>query len=373
MSSEERLAILKMLSEGKISVDEAEKLLRAVGEAPPSRRERRRARPRPRDIGDLVEDIGEEVRQAVKSVQASEIGRVVSEEVSKAVSKVQQMDVGGMVGEIVDQVTDAVSEVVEGVGRKEVVEEQDWTLEETGVERVEAETTNGTIDLEGRPGPVAVRAWKKVRARTEEEAEAFARQVQVHAVRVGEAIRVYKEHPKPPRGVSVEVRYEIGAPQRMDVDLRTVNGTVTCRGTEGEVQAQSTNGNVKLEGGKGRIQARVQNGNLSAAVAELRHEGVFTNTNGNVDVEIAAGSAPITATSTNGNVGLLLPDDFGGRLDARTTNGNVHSDVELTNVEKSKRTELVGQIGAGGEANIRLHTLNGSVHLRRRQQAAEEA
>lgn len=369
MSSEERLAILKMLSEGKISVDEAEKLLKTVGEETSTRRERpRRERYQHRDLGDLMENIGEEVRQAVKSVQTSDIGRVVSQEVDKAVKSVQQMDIGSMVGEIVEQVKDAVVEAVDGAGAgdRDVVEEMEWTLDGAGLVGIDAETTSGKIELQGTDqNQVIVKAYKKIRAHDQKEAQEFAKEVEVSAVREGEMVRIYKEHPKPPRGIKVEVGYTIECPRAVDVDLRLTNGNAHCSGVEGVAKVQSTNGNIRLAEVSGRIEGRTKNGNVSAKVAQLRHEGIFTALNGNVNIELQSGRAPLTATSTNGNVSLVLPPDFGGRLDAKTTNGKVSSDIELTTVEQSKRNLLVGQLGEGGEAEIRLHTLNGSVHLKK--------
>jgi DUF4097 and DUF4098 domain-containing protein YvlB len=353
-----------MLSEGKITVEEAEKLLQAVGgtSAEGERGERRK----PKDLGDLFEEIGQEVRRAVGSVQASQVGQVVRQEVDRAFEKVQRMEVGSMVNEVMAQVKDAVAEALEHSGRKEVSEEMDWTLDGTGLARLEATTDNGNVRFAGGEGSeVRIRAHKRVKARTQEEAEEFARQVEVQAVREGDVVRVYKEHPKPPQGVQVEVGYRIEGPRLIDLELRTVNGNVEARGSEGSAYLHSTNGNLTLEGGRGQVQLRTQNGNVRATVAELRQEGLFTVTNGNATVTIASGQAPLTATSTNGNIKVCLPEEFAGRLDAQTTNGQVRSEVELTQVEKAKRTHLAGQIGAGGQTQVRLHALNGNVVLKK--------
>ncbi|NTX00095.1 MAG: hypothetical protein HGB35_09275 [Geobacteraceae bacterium] len=64
------------------------------------------------------------------------------------------------------------------------------------------------------------------------------------------------------------------------MELVTVNGNTTCKGTEGAAQLQATNGNLRVSGCRGRVEARTQNGNINAAVDELRQEGVFTTTNG---------------------------------------------------------------------------------------------
>ncbi|MFT5090067.1 MAG: hypothetical protein ACI906_001020 [Candidatus Latescibacterota bacterium] len=377
--SEERVAVLRMLSEGKISVEEAEKLLNALGESSDKdsggderghrgrqTHGRHRGRRDTADLGELVGEIGEEVRRAVGSVQTSEIGRVVRREIDKAVHSVQSMDVGRMVNEVVDQVKDAVNDAVEQSGSKgEVLEEQDWTLDGAGLLAVHANTDNGNIRyVAGSGSRVRVVAKKKIKAPSREEAEVFARQVQVTAVREGDIVRIYKEHIKPPKGFGVEVSYEVTGPAEADLELRTVNGNVEVQGCEASVQGQSTNGNLKVEGARGQVQLRTQNGNISARVDELRHEALFTNTNGSIFARIEAGCAPMTATSTNGNVELSLHGDFAAKVDARTTNGSVESGLQLSRVDLSKRTQLVGQLGVDSEVEVRLHTLNGNVVIK---------
>jgi len=377
--SEERIAVLRMLSEDKISVEEAEKLLSALGESSDKnsgsdergqkrrhRHDRHRGRRDTADLGELVGEIGEEVRRAVGSVQTSEIGQVVRKEIDKAMQSVQSMDVGRMVNEVVDQVKDAVNDAVEQSGNsREVLEEQDWTLDGAGLLAVQANTDNGNIRYSaGASSRVRIVAKKKIKAPSREEAENFARQVQVTAVREGDIVRIYKEHVKPAKGFGVEVSYEISGPAEADLELRTVNGNVVIQGSEASVQGQSTNGNLKVEGARGQVQLRTQNGNISARVDELRQEALLTNTNGNISAQVVAGCAPMTATSTNGNVELCLHGDFAAKVDARTTNGSVESVLELSRVDLSKRTQLAGQLGAEGEVEVRLHTLNGNVKLK---------
>ncbi|MEW6754462.1 MAG: DUF4097 family beta strand repeat-containing protein [Candidatus Latescibacterota bacterium] len=367
MANEERLTILKLLSEGKITVEEAERLLKAVGGQPgeETRGFGRRERWRPRDAGEVIEEIRDEVRRAVRSVQGSEIGRTVSQEVGRAVGSLQRMEVGRMVGEIVDQVREAVGEAVEGAGARRHGEEREWTLDGAGLTRLVVETTSGEVTVTGGDAAqVHVRARKRVRARTEEEAADFAREVVVQAVREGEVVRVFKEHPAPPRGVSVEVGFAIECPRRLDAELQTVNGNVQCTGLEGDLQLRSTNGNVRLAECRGRVEAHTRNGNVGGTVAEIRTEGIFTTANGNVQMALAAGAAPVTATSTNGNVELQLPAGFSGHLDAKTTNGRALCEVPLARTEQDKRTAITGDLGQGGQVEVRLHTLNGNVRVR---------
>lgn len=130
-----------------------------------------------------------------------------------------------------------------------------------------------------------VHAWKEVRAHNEEDAKEFARQVQVHAERNGNVIRIYKEHPKPPNGINVAIRYEIQSPSAVSVNFRTSNGKIQLN----------------------RVDSTV---------------------------------------------------------DAQTRNGRVRSNFPIRVNEVSKHS-LVGQIGAGRAATVKLQTPNGSIHLKR--------
>jgi DUF4097 and DUF4098 domain-containing protein YvlB len=368
--SEERMAILRMLSEGKISVDEASRLLEAVGDGPlagQGAQESRDERRQPRDFGEFFEDIGEEVRRAVSSVHEGDIGDTVRKEVDKAMRTVRGMDLGNVVNEVVDQVKVVVSEAVDGASNREIIDrEEDWIFDDAAIVALQAETGNGNIVFQPGTGTaVKVYAHTKIKAHTSEQAEAFAEQVVVHAECTGERVRIYKEHPKPPRGVNVTINYKIEGPRHLDLDLCTVNGNATASGSEGKVTAQTTNGNVALDGSRGQVQLRTQNGNIRAMLLELRYEGLFTNANGNIEVHLVEGEAPLTATSTNGNIDLRLPVDFSGVLDARTTNGRVRAAADLGVMGTVKRTLVEGPIGAGGDTQVRVHTLNGNVSVGR--------
>jgi DUF4097 and DUF4098 domain-containing protein YvlB len=315
---EERKTILDMLSEGKIDAEEAEQLLRALPGKRPSRRERWPG------LDWLASLFG-------AGAQYSEEG--------------------------------------------------DWTLDGADVSLVKAETDNGSITFRGSDqNEVTVHAWKKVRAPSEAAAEEFAQQIQIHVERQGSEIHIYKEHPRPPIGVSVGVRYEISGPSTVGANLRTSNGAIEIHAIDGEVEVVTSNGGIELQGGTGKVNLRTSNGaikvrdamghvhaetsngKIDASLGQLE-EGVFATSNGAIHIEVREGNAPVTAKTSNGAIHVTLPADFSGQLDARTTNGRVHSELPVSVTEGGK-TRLVGQMGEGGETTVKLRTLNGSIHLR---------
>ena len=98
----------------------------------------------------------------------------------------------------------------------------------------------------------------------------------------------------------------------------------------------------------------------------LEHEGVFSTSNGGIDVTIRSGVAPVTATTSNGPLEVTLPADFSGQLDAETSNGQVSSEFPiLSGTSEKSKNRLVGQIGAGGAAMVKLRTSNGNISLKR--------
>ena len=270
-------------------------------------------------------------------------------------------------------------------GKREFSEQLDWTLDGAGISVISAETKNGAITLEDSDqDKVIVRAFKRVRARNKVDAEEFAKKVHVHVERRGKEIKIHRKHPKPLRGIGVSVTYEIQCPRAVSVNLHTTNGKIEINGVEGAVDAKTTNGPIELHGGAGRIHAISTNGNIKASVKGLTDEGKFATTNGSIDIELHGGAgrihtfttngpivlairqgvAPVSASTTNGSINLKLPGDFSGHLDAKTSNGQVHSDFPIPFTDKRKK-RLSGKIGEGGPVNIKLRTTNGGINLRK--------
>ena len=344
--SEERLHILKMLDEGKISADEAERLLKAVDDGAGQGKGGAR---------DLFEQISGQVNQVLDSVRTSSVGQAVDE--------AQKTGAGEWVGEMVDGIAGAVAEAV-GMERAEVEEEEQARVQASGVQTLVAEAS-GYIEVECDAEGVEVSAIKKVRAPGREKAEEFAAQVRIHLTNEGGRLRVWREHPKPPFGVKLEVSYRIRCPADLALELKTLNGQVMARGAGQGVAASTVNGAVYLQDCAGAVEARSVNGKVRADIRQIEDNGRFSSTNGKVEVRIAAGQAPVEAKTLNGDINLALPASYSGQLVARTTNGRVSCAFPVAEEDssKSKKNSIEGPLGEGGEELVRLQTLNGSIAL----------
>jgi hypothetical protein len=301
-------------------------------------------------------------------------------------------------------------------------EELDWTLDSAEISILDAQTTIGRISFEGSDAAqVVVRAKKEVRASTPEEAQEFAKTIQIHVVRRGNEIKIYEEHPKPSKGISFAVHYEVQSPSTVDVKCRKDIGSIQIRQIEGAVDAVNSNGSIelhnvmghlnlhtdigsirlqeisgrvhaensngfielhnvrghlnlrtdigsiRLQEVSGRIHAVSSNGRIEGTIESLEDEGLFTTDIGRIDVKVRKGIAPITATTSNGTLALTLPADFSGKLDAKTSNGQIKSEfTTLAGVTKrGLKNSLVGQIGDSGETTIQLRTSIGRIQIKK--------
>ena len=308
-------------------------------------------------------------------------------------------------------------------------EELDWTLDSAEISILDAQTTIGRISFEGSDAAqVVVRAKKEVRAPTSEEAQEFAKTIQIHVVRRGNGIKIYEEHPKPSKGINFAVHYEIQGPSAVDIkcrkdigsiQIRRVNGAVNAENSNGRIELQNVKGHlnlhtdigsiklqeisgrvhavssngrielqnvrghlnlrtsigsIKLEEISGRVHAVSSNGRIEGIIESLEDEGLFSTDIGRIDVKIRKGIAPITATTSNGAIEVTLPADFSGKLDAKTSNGQIKSEfTTLAGVTKrGLKNTLVGKIGDGGEATIKLQTSIGRIQIKKWQHETDD-
>ena len=367
---QDRLEVLKMLAEGKISAEEAEMLLRALDEAATPDEDTKTEDGKPKQEKDFVQEMTE---------MFQEVGREIEVEVGNAIKSVQRSDIGKIVDEVVDQVTSSVSEAADSVsdivdtvdeevdGKRRGKQQLD-VFKGTGIARIDAQAANGQITLEGSDrDEVTVRAWKTVRGRRGVRAE-FAEQLEVRAEQIGDELRIFAEHPPRPRGVNFSVRYVIETPREIDVNLRTGNSRIEIDGISGAIDATTANGTINLRGDTGPIRARATNGTIRAEIGLLANDADFSTTNGTIGLEVHRCIGSVAASTKNGTINLTLPRDFAGQLDAEARRGRVHTDFPVPVVGRIKN-QLKGEVGGGSEAIIKLRTVNGSIRLKRQEEA----
>jgi hypothetical protein len=209
---------------------------------------------------------------------------------------------------------------------------------------------NGEFSLENTNGSLRLAAWDEPRVRIEAVKHAGTehalKELQVEIVGEGDRLTVRTRHPRPHwMGGSGRVDYRVRVPRGARVHLRNVNGRVEADGIAGPLHASTVNGSVDVTGAGGEVEVSAVNGSVEVTVARVD----------------PAGRSRLS--TTNGSVRLTLPRDASAEVEARTVNGSVGCDFEMSDASKSRR-RLEGRIGSGG-ARFELGTVNGSAHVER--------
>jgi DUF4097 and DUF4098 domain-containing protein YvlB len=150
-----------------------------------------------------------------------------------------------------------------------------------------------------------------------------------------------------PKGNDAEVNvdYTVRVPRRIVLDqLSTVNGTVRVSGVQAKGELRSVNGDIDVASSEGAFSAHT--------------------TNGGVNVELLRLAAPnaLSLGTVNGSIALVLPRNAAASLDARSLNGNFHSDLPVTLLSAYSPHGIHGRLNGGG-APVQLRTVNGAIRI----------
>lgn len=173
------------------------------------------------------------------------------------------------------------------------------------------------------------------------------------------------EAPTTQAGVNLRVDYTIHLPNRANLDLKTSNGRVNVSNIEGEVTARTSNGRVGYEDIRGPVTAKTSNGRVT--IAGVEGPVVASTSNGRVDIthDGLLSDHPIECDTSNGSITVALAEGSAFAVDARTSNGRVHSAFPVAGSSDERKRHLVGKVGGGGP-EVRLRTSNGSIHIEAR-------
>ncbi|MCK5738474.1 DUF4097 family beta strand repeat protein [bacterium] len=222
--------------------------------------------------------------------------------------------------------------------------------------------TDGEIDVDSFNGSISVESWdqsvvqvvahKKVTAKSYRHAEARLKQLHVVVTHDGDKLRIYSQMDKKKDSgflgflsqVGYSVEYHIKVPEGTRVKARTTNGGITIRRVHGAIDVKSVNGGIDLYRVGEVLDAKTTNGGIETSVTAF------------------SASGDIKLRSTNGGISLDLPTEVNAEFRAKTTNGRVYLDFELMGEFGSDKNRISGTLGNGG-GRIELRTTNGDVNV----------
>lgn len=217
--------------------------------------------------------------------------------------------------------------------------------------------SGGRLGVTGQNGGIRVRQWDRSDVLVRARVVGRARDVDdagrlVSATRIGVDGREVEAATPRTRDGSVSVEYEVFAPRRTDLALRTQNGGVAVEGIEGRLEARTQNGGISLRDVAGDVVARTQNGGIQVGLGGSGWRG------SGLDLE-----------TTNGGIQIAVPRDYSADLVASTRTGRISTPgLDLRDADRERGRyvgdRVEGRIGSGGP-RLSATTTNGGITIRR--------
>jgi len=218
------------------------------------------------------------------------------------------------------------------------------TAKLTAGQPLEVAAVNGGIAVIGEDrGDIQVEARIQTWGDSQAEADKRAQDTTIQTANN----RVRADTPHNWHGQNSEaVNFHVLVPRHYSVKLDGVNGGISVTDLEGTMNLHTENGGISLKNCAGDVRGRTTNGSIAITAGGESWRG------GGVDAE-----------TTNGSASITLPSDYSAHLEAGVVNGSIHFDFPLT-MNHFNSKEISTDIGKGGPT-LRLHTVNGSVSIRR--------
>ncbi|MBV8206782.1 MAG: DUF4097 family beta strand repeat protein [Acidobacteria bacterium] len=145
------------------------------------------------------------------------------------------------------------------------------------------------------------------------------------------------------------VDYTISVPHNARLHAHVVNSRLEISGVSGEVRASTVNGQVTASGLMSSAEVTTVNSRAEATFDQLPASG------------------HVKVSSVNGSAIVVIPANANAEVRAHSVNGSIHSDFNLQ-VEHPRYgpgSRVEGRLGSGG-AEINLETVNGGIQIRQR-------
>ena len=340
--TEERRRVLDMLAEGKVTVEEAERLLEALQGTHRVKTRKGRIPPIP-GVGAL-QDTLEGLEEGLEGLEESLSGWSESENDARDKDGKTSM--------------------------------RDDTFAVGDNPRLVVRGFNGRIRVHaGEPGSIRVRAKLKK-----------PHGLKYSAVQEGDLVKIEAKPDQQSEGFlhgfsrqHSGANIEVTVPVATSVDLATSNGPVELQGTEGGGAVQTKNGPIRVENFRGDLNATTQNAPItvktlsgSAELATVNSRVSIEDAHGRFDARTTNGSIKFQGSiapgndnrlfTSNGNIKVALDAEPSLKLTAATVNGRVRCEIPGFVASVEKRHKLQGTVGEG-EAELIAKTVNGSIAL----------
>jgi hypothetical protein len=231
--------------------------------------------------------------------------------------------------------------------RRETMIKRSWPA--SGIRAVKIDEVDGSLNIHaGASGQIQLVA--KVRSRGKRADKDDPNQGFFKSEVIGDTLRISQKKGHRvtfvfgPFGSSrPSIDYELEVPPSIALDLKTVNGRIVTRGTEGEAELVTVNGGIDAE---------------SSGVRELSAKAV----NGTVRAKFLRDFNGATLKTVNGRVEAILPPTASFTCNLSQVNGDFEASFPLSIHSNPGSRRVSGEVN-GGRHTLQITTVNGDVEV----------
>lgn len=146
--------------------------------------------------------------------------------------------------------------------------------------------------------------------------------------------------------LDVEMTFEVRMPPGVELGVTTVDGSVDARGIDTPASIRTVDGDITFDG-VAPDGLNTVDGRITATISNSRWDH------------------DVSLRTVDGAVDVTLPPALGVIITGQTVDGDVHADFPVTLEGKWGPRTFRATMGEGGSRELRIHTVDGSIHLHR--------
>ena len=350
--SEERMMILRMLQEGKISADEAARLLDALAEQP-------RAVPSGADIADNIRRAVEDITHAIPKESINEARDVIRETVREGVEFARESArIAGEAGRWGGKWGKWGWHLHATIGGHHATAPFE-DVRPTTASHLVFRNTRGDLRLSRAPdGRLHVRATRRVWGSDPGEAQRLADRLPIEITESGDTITVEGPGARPYHE-RLRVDFEIAVPDTLDVAGHLVRGDVTAEALARDLTFRVVKGDVRVVDCAG-----VDVHGVSSAVSLDRSRGDTAVRVVRGDIAVRQVSGNVNVSTKRGDVDVRI--DTAGQLAASTVRGDIRLRAREfasggDGAAHTVRGDIAVYLGPAARCRIEAATLSGEI------------
>ncbi|MDR2037269.1 MAG: hypothetical protein LBQ60_05030 [Bacteroidales bacterium] len=186
-----------------------------------------------------------------------------------------------------------------------------YSIPEESVREVKANTVNGNITVNGNAiseviVEMCVSQNNKRQNNKEQNVEIWQMLEELYTIDIrieGGKLYAVAKRKDEKNSKELNISFKISVPQKIDGDLRTINGSLKVENVSGKIVGNTVNGSIDVSNADTDIVMKTVNGNITAK--DCNGKIVLNTVNGNVNTSKMKGD--ISATTVNGKVNGKSP------------------------------------------------------------------